>query len=318
MGQLIDGQWHAGEVMDDAKGDRFERKQSHFRNWVTADGQPGPTGDGGFPAEPGRYHLYVSLACPWAHRTLILRRLKGLESHISMSSVHWLMRDQGWTFAKGPCADGDPIHDFDFLHQVYARARPDYTGKVTVPVLWDKAQQTIVSNESADILRMFNSAFDGVGAAPGDYYPPDLRPEIDAFNDRIYEPVNNGVYKAGFATSQSAHEEAVGPLFETLDALETDLSTRRWLTGDRLTEADVRLFTTLVRFDLVYHGHFKCNQKRIVDYPALWRFVRDLYHLPGVAETVNIDHIKRHYYESHRQINPFGIVPVGPDLSFAR
>lgn len=316
MGQLIEGVWQAGEVMDKAAGDTFKRTESRFRNWVTPDGVPGPTGVGGFAAEPGRYHLYVSLACPWAHRTLILRRLKGLEAIVSMSAVHWLMRDDGWTFATGPCAEGDPIADHDFLHQVYSSAQSDYSGKVTVPVLWDRDRQTIVSNESADILRMFNSAFDGVGAAAGDYCPADLRPQIDAINARIYETVNNGVYKAGFATSQSAYEDAVEPLFETLADLDTILSSSRWLTGDRLTEADIRLFTTLVRFDLVYVGHFKCNRRRIIDFPGLWRFVRDLYAHPGVAETVNVEHIKRHYYESHRQINPSGIVPIGPDIEF--
>ncbi|QBX38564.1 glutathione S-transferase family protein [Brevundimonas sp. S30B] len=316
MGQLVDGVWSAGEVGADSDGS-FKRKASRFRNWVTGDAAAGPTGEGGFEAEPGRYHLYVSLACPWAHRTLIMRRFKGLDGMIGVSTVHWLMRDDGWTFAEGPDVTGDPIHGADFLHQVYTAADADYTGKVTVPVLWDKARETIVSNESADIIRMFNSAFDGVGATEGDYYPEALRGEIDAVNDRVYAEVNNGVYRAGFAETQAAYEEAVGPLFEALDWLEARLSDRPWLMGDRLTEADIRLFTTLVRFDLVYHGHFKCNRRRIVDYPALWRFVRDFHALPGVAETVNVDHIKRHYYESHRRINPTGVVPVGPDISFA-
>lgn len=312
MGQLVDGTWIPGDVVD-AKGDgRFKRQESRFRSWVTADGSAGPTGDGGFPAEPGRYHLYVSLACPWAHRTLILRRFKGLEGMIDVSVVHWLMREDGWTFAPGPGVTGDPLHGARFLHQVYTAADPNCTGKVTVPVLWDKARGTIVSNESADIIRMFNSAFDGVGARAGDYYPEDLRGEIEALNDRIYPNVNNGVYRAGFASTQAAYEEAVVPLFETLDALDQRLAEARWLTGARLTEADVRLFTTLIRFDLVYHGHFKCNLRRVADYPGLSRFVRDFHALPGMAETVNVEHIKRHYYESHRQLNPFGVVPLGP------
>jgi glutathionyl-hydroquinone reductase len=315
MGQLIDGRWQPGEVLADDDG-RFKRQDSRFRHWITADGAPGPTGDGGFEAASGRYHLYVSLACPWAHRTLILRQFKGLAPMIDVSVVHWLMRDDGWTFAPGPGVIPDPLHGAAFLHQVYVAAEPRYTGKVVVPALWDKTRATFVSNESADILRMFNTAFDGIGAADGDYYPEDLRPEIDALNERIYPDVNNGVYRAGFATSQQAYDEAVGPLFETLDWLEERLSRSRWLTGNRVTEADVRLFTTLLRFDLVYHGHFKCNLRRIVDYPGLWRFVREFHALPGVEATVNVEHIKRHYYESHRQINPTGVVPRGPALDF--
>lgn len=311
LGQLVDGKWRSDDVFAEADG-RFKRKESRFRNWVTADGEPGPDGEGGYGAEPGRYHLYVSLACPWAHRTLIMRRFKGLEEMIDVSTVHWVMRDDGWTFRPGPGVTGDPIHGADFLHQVYTAADPDYTGKVTVPVLWDRQRGTIVSNESAEIIRMFNSAFDGVGATAGDYYPEALRPEIDAVNERVYATLNNGVYRAGFATKQDAYEEAVGPLFDTLDWLEQRLEQSEWLTGDRLTEADIRLFTTLIRFDLVYHGHFKCNLRRIVDYPALWRYLRAFHALPGVADTVNVEHIKRHYYESHRQLNPSGVVPVGP------
>lgn len=318
MGQLVDGKWRSGDVIADEKDGRFNRKESQFRNWVTADGAPGLTGSGGFKAEPGRYHLYVCLACPWAHRTLIMRRFKGLEAMIGASTVHWLMGDQGWTFLPGPGVTGDLIQGADYLHQVYAAADAAYTGKVTVPVLWDKERGTIVSNESADIIRMLNTAFDGVGAQAGDYYPDDLRGEIDALNDRIYPNVNNGVYRAGFAMTQAAYDEAVAPLFETLDWLEARLTDSRWLAGDRLSEADIRLFTTLVRFDVVYHGHFKCNLRRIVDYPALWRYVRDFHALPGVAETVNIEHIKRHYYESHRQINPSGVVPQGPMIDFNR
>ncbi|MBA3999339.1 glutathione S-transferase family protein [Brevundimonas sp.] len=316
MGQLVDGKWRADDAFADETDGRFKRKESQFRNWVTADGEPGPSGEGGFKAEAGRYHLYVSLACPWAHRTLIMRAFKGLEAMIDVSTVHWLMRDKGWTFSPGPGVTGDPLRGADYLHQVYTAADPGYTGKVTVPVLWDRTRKTIVSNESADIIRMFNTAFNDVGAAAGDYYPEDLRPEIDALNDRIYPTLNNGVYRAGFAANQDAYDEAIGPLFDTLDWLEERLTGSRWLTGDRLTEADIRLFTTLVRFDLVYHGHFKCNLRRIVDYPALWRYVRAFHDLPGVAGTINVEHIKRHYYESHRQINPSGVVPRGPLIAF--
>lgn len=315
MGLLVDGVWHDRWYDTGKTGGRFERSKSQFRNWVTPDGSAGLTGEGGFAAKPGRYHLYVSLACPWAHRTLIARRLKGLEDLIPISVVHWLMQENGWTFAAGPGVIGDPLHGADYLHQVYTAADPQYSGRVTVPVLWDKQRRTIVSNESADILRMFGSAFDGVGACEGDFYPEALREDIDALNDRIYHAVNNGVYRAGFATTQEAYEEAVVPLFAALDELEARLGQGRYLFGDALTEADIRLFTTLIRFDPVYYGHFKCNIRRIADYPALSRFTRGLYHLPGVAETTNFDHIKRHYYQSHATINPTGIVPVGPDLT---
>ncbi|MGX5733905.1 glutathione S-transferase family protein [Bosea thiooxidans] len=315
MGLLVDGRWQ-DQWYDTAKsGGRFVRSESAFRNWVTPDGAAGPSGKGGFKAEPGRYHLYVSLACPWAHRTLIFRKLKGLEDAISLSVVHWLMAENGWTFASGEGVVPDSFGGARFLHEVYTRADPHYSGRVTVPVLWDKQGGTIVSNESSEIIRMLNSAFDGVGAKPGDYYPERLRPEIDALNERIYGTVNNGVYKAGFATTQAAYEEAVKPLFETLDWLEERLGSRRFLTGDGLTEADWRLFTTLIRFDPVYVGHFKCNIRRIADYPRLSAYLRTLYHVEGVAGTVNFAHIKGHYYESHRTINPTGIVPVGPDMS---
>ena len=315
MGLLVDGEWH-DQWYDTAKSaGRFQRQDSAFRNWVTADGSPGPSGEGGFEAEPGRYHLYVSLACPWAHRALIFRALKGLEAMIDVSVVHWLMLDQGWTFAEGPGVVPDQIGGARYLHQVYTRADPRYTGRVTVPVLWDKRRGTIVNNESSEIIRMFNSAFDGVGAKPGDYYPQTLRDEIDALNERIYGTVNNGVYKAGFATTQEAYEEAVGPLFETLDWLEERLDGRRFLTGDAVTEADWRLFTTLIRFDAVYVGHFKCNIRRIADYSRLSAYLQRLLAVEGVAATIDFGHIKRHYYESHRTINPTGIVPVGPDLS---
>lgn len=312
MGLLIDGRWHDQWYDTGKTGGRFQRQDSRFRNWITPDGAPGPTGEGGFAAEPGRYHLYVSLACPWAHRTLIFRKLKGLEDAISLSVVHWLMLDEGWTFAEGPGVIPDSVNGARVMHEVYTSAAPDYTGRVTVPVLWDKAGGTIVSNESAEIIRMLNSAFDGVGAAPGDYCPSELLAEIDAVNARVYDNVNNGVYKAGFATTQDAYEEAVRPLFETLDWLEERLTRRDFLVGDRLTEADWRLFTTLVRFDPVYVGHFKCNLRRINDYPALSAYLRRLYRVPGVAETVNFEHIKRHYYESHKTINPTGVVPLGP------
>jgi glutathionyl-hydroquinone reductase len=317
MGMLVNGEWRDVGYNTSSTGGRFERPSSAFRNWVTADGSPGQTGTGGFVAERGRYHLYVSLACPWAHRTLIMRRLKGLEDVVSLSVVHWRMRERGWTFAPGPCVTDDPVNSAQTLYEVYLAADQRYTGRVTVPVLWDKERQTIVSNESFEILRMFNSAFDGVGATPGDYYPEQLRADIDALNDRIYRDVNNGVYRAGFATTQEAYEEAVRSLFETLDWLEARLSRSRYLLGDQLNEADIRLFTTLVRFDAVYHGHFKCNIRRIVDYPALWRFTRDVFNLKSVAETVNMHHIHHHYYESHTTINPSGIVPAGPALDFS-
>ena len=314
MGLLVDGVWQDQWYDTKSTGGRFVRKDAAFRNWVAPDGAPGPTGAGGFKAAPGRYHLYVSLACPWAHRTLIFRRLKGLEDAISVSVVHWLMLDQGWTFQDGPGVVPDPIHGASVLHQVYTAADPHYTGRVTVPVLWDKATGTIVNNESSEIIRMFNASFDAVGAAPGDFYPEPLRAEIDALNARIYDRVNNGVYKAGFATTQAAYEEAVRPLFATLDELDARLATRRYLCGGALTEADWRLFTTLVRFDAVYVGHFKCNLRRIADYPNLSGYLRDLYQVPGIAETVNFEHIKGHYYGSHATINPTGIVPLGPVL----
>jgi glutathionyl-hydroquinone reductase len=314
MGMLVDGVWHDQWYDTKSTGGRFVRKAATFRNWVTPDGSPGPSGRGGFRAEPGRYHLYISLACPWAHRTLIFRKLKGLEDMISLSVVHWLMLENGWTFADGPAVVPDPLHGARFLHEIYTRAEPHYTGRVIVPVLWDKATDTIVSNESSEIIRMFNSAFDETGAAPGNFYPENLRLGIDGWNARIYATVNNGVYKAGFATTQEAYEEAFVELFATLGVLEEHLGTHRYLLGGRLTEADWRLFTTLVRFDPVYFGHFKCNLRRIADYPNLSGYLRDLYQMPGIAETVDIWHIKGHYYGSHRTINPTGIVPLGPTV----
>lgn len=303
------------DVTDEAG--RFQRQASRFRNWVTPDGAAGPSGEGGFVATPGRYHLYISHACPWANRTVIMRNLKGLQDMIDVSVVHWFMGPESWTFEVADGATGDKLHGDRILRDLYQRAVPGFDKRVTVPVLWDKERGTIVNNESSEIIRMLNSAFDGVGATPGDYYPEPLRAEIDAVNARIYDTVNNGVYRAGFAKSQSAYEEAVGPLFDSLDWLEARLEGVDYLVGNQLTEADIRLFTTLVRFDAVYHGHFKCNIRRIVDYDRLWRYTRRLYNTPGFAETVHFDHIKRHYYSSHTQINPTGIVPVGPELDFS-
>lgn len=314
MGLLIDGVWHEQDTRPPPADGAFQRQASAFRNWVTPDGRPGPGGASGFNAMAGRYHLYVSLACPWAHRVLIMRALKGLEQIIPASVTHWLMGEHGWSFAPGEGVVSDPLFGSRYLHEVYTRADATYTGKVTVPVLWDKHTQMIVNNESSEIIRMLGSAFDAVGAQPGDYYPVALRPEIDAVNARVYDTLNNGVYKAGFATTQAAYEEAVGPLFDTLDWLEERLGQARFVCGDRFTEADIRLFTTLIRFDAVYHGHFKCNIRRIVDYPNLWAYTRDVDQLKGVAPTVDFGHIKRHYYGSHKRINPTGIIPVGPKL----
>lgn len=316
MGLLVKGLWKDQWYNTSETGGHFVRKDAQFRNWVTPDGAPGPTGSGGFKAESGRYHLYVSYACPWAHRTLIFRLLKGLEDYIPVSVVHWLMGEHGWTFDKGEGVIADPIFNAKFAHEIYTHADPNYTGRVTVPILWDNQTQTIVNNESSEIIRMFNSAFGQVGAKSGDYYPEDLRAEIDSLNNRIYHTVNNGVYKCGFATTQDAYEEALEPLFNSLDWLDERLENQRYLTGDQITEADWRLFTTLVRFDPVYVGHFKCNIRRIVDYPNLWPYVRDLYQTPRVAETVNFIHIKRHYYQSHGTINPTQIVPNGPEIDF--
>ncbi len=317
MGLLIDGKWH-DEWYDTKSNDgKFIRKDSQYRNWVTSDGTPGPSGIGGFQAQAGRYHLYISLACPWAHRTLIFRALKGLEDLISISVVHPHMGEHGWHFEDGADVIPDNINQAQYMHQVYTAAEKDYTGRVTVPVLWDKKNHTIVSNESAEIIRMFNSAFDDVGAKAGDFYPQDLRAQIDSLNERIYDKINNGVYKAGFATSQKAYEEAVLPMFETLDWLEAELSGKRYLTGEKITEADWRLFTTLVRFDPVYVGHFKCNLKRIADYPNIFGYLCDLYQQPHVAATVNMAHIKQHYYASHHMINTTGIIPLGPEIDYS-
>ena len=316
MGLLENGKWVDQWYDTSSTGGRFVRKLPQFRNWITSDGSAGPSGTGGFKAEPGRYHLYVSLACPWAHRTLIFRTLKGLEEMISVSAVHWFMADNGWTFQTGDGVVPDSVNGADYMYQVYTAAMPDYSGRVTVPVLWDKHNDTIVSNESPEIIRMFNSAFDEVGARAFDFYPQALRTEIDELNERIYESVNNGVYKCGFSTTQEAYEEAITPLFDTLDWLDERLSSRRYLTGNTITEADWRLFTTLVRFDPVYVGHFKCNIRRIVDYPNLSGYVRDLYQQPGVSDTVNMEHIKNHYYASHESVNPSRVIPKGPEVDF--
>lgn len=316
MGLLVDGQWQDKWYDTEASGGRFVREDAGFRNWVTADGSAGPTGVGGFKAEANRYHLYVSLACPWAHRTTIYRKLKGLEDMISLSVVHPFMGDKGWTFTEGAGVIADPIVNADYLYEVYVAAKPNYTGRVTVPILWDKKTNTIVSNESSEIIRMLNSAFDEVGATDVNFLPKALLAEIDTINEFVYSAVNNGVYKAGFATTEAAYKEAVVTLFDALDTLEARLADQRYLLGDTITEADWRLFTTLVRFDAVYVGHFKCNIRRIVDYPNLWGYLRDLYQVPGIAETVSIEHIKAHYYTSHANINPTRIIPVGPLLDF--
>ena len=316
MGLLVDGQWQDKWYDTEASGGRFVREDAGFRNWVTADGSAGPTGVGGFKAEANRYHLYVSLACPWAHRTTIYRKLKGLEDMISLSVVHPFMGDKGWTFAEGAGVIADPIVNASYLYEVYVAAKPNYTGRVTVPILWDKKTNTIVSNESSEIIRMLNSAFDEAGATDVNFLPKALLAEIDTINEFVYSAVNNGVYKAGFATTEAAYKEAVVTLFDALDTLEARLADQRYLLGDTITEADWRLFTTLVRFDAVYVGHFKCNIRRIVDYPNLWGYLRDLYQVPGIAETVSIEHIKAHYYTSHANINPTRIIPVGPVLDF--
>lgn len=321
MGLLVEGQWLDQWYDTKSHNGEFVRQTSQFRNWITADGSAGPTGDAGFEAAPGRYHLYVSLACPWAHRSLIFRQLKQLESLVTVSIVEPLMLENGWQFAQpGQHADQrrqDHLYSSQFLHQIYTRAEPKFSGRVTVPVLWDKQRETIVNNESADIIRMFNSAFDHITGNHNDYYPEQLRETIDTLNTWIYESVNNGVYRAGFATTQTAYAQAFTKLFDALDTLDTQLGQHRYLTGNSVTEADWRLFTTLIRFDAVYFGHFKCNKQRIADYPNLSAYVRDLFQHEDIASTVNLEHIKTHYYGSHRTINPTGIIPIGPDLDFS-
>ena len=317
MGLLVDGEWHDTWYDTKSTGGAFKRSAAQFRSWLTADGSPGPSGKGGFKAEPGRYHLYVSHACPWAHRTLIFRALKGLSDLITVSVVHPDMLDKGWTFETDTHgATGDTLYGLEFAHQIYTRADPAYSGRVTVPILWDKQQETIVSNESSEIIRMFNAAFDGLTGNTDDYWPEALRDDIEEVNARIYSDINNGVYKSGFATSQQAYDTAVAPLFDTLDWLEDQLGSNRYLMGDRLTEADWRLFTTLIRFDPVYHLHFKCNRRRLIDYPNLWAYTRELYQWPGVAQTVNLEHIVRHYHYSHDSINPHRIIPANPVLDY--
>jgi len=317
MGQLVDGVWHDTWYDTKSTGGKFVRSTAGFRNWITADGSAGPTGEGGFKAEAGRYHLYVSLACPWAHRTLIFRKLKGLTDLIDISVVHPDMLSDGWTFeTDDDGATGDTLYGLPFARDIYTRADPGVSGRVTVPILWDKQRQTIVSNESSEIIRMFNTAFNEITGNTLDFYPMALRSEIDQINERVYEPINNGVYKSGFATTQGAYDTAVTTLFAALDEMEALLGTRRYLAGDQITEADWRLFTTLVRFDPVYHLHFKCNRKRLVDYPNLWAYTRELYQVPGVAETVGMEHIVRHYHYSHDTINPNRILPINAQIDW--
>ena len=321
MGLLVNGQWHDKWYKTEESGGAFQREAAQLRNWVTEDGKAGPSGEAGFNAESGRYHLYVSLACPWAHRTLIFRKLKQLETHISVSVVSPDMLDQGWTFeqlnddaAKG--SSGDTLFNADYMHQIYSRNKADYTGRVTVPVLWDKQQNRIVSNESSEIIRMFNSAFNQLTGDTQDFYPQALRTDIDSLNERVYENINNGVYRFGFATTQEAYENAYNKLFAALDDVETILGKQRYLVSNQISEADWRLFTTLIRFDAVYHGHFKTNRQRLEDYPHISNYVRELFQWPGVADTVDFYHIKRHYYFSHTMINPTQVVPVGPDINY--
>ena len=317
MGQLVDGTWHDTWYDTKSTGGKFVRSTAKFRNWITPVGAPGPSGEGGFKAEAGRYHLYVSYACPWAHRTLIFRELKGLADLITVSVVHPDMLSDGWVLSDDyPGATGDTLYDLPFLRDIYLKADPQISGRVTVPILWDKQQETIVSNESSEIIRMFNSAFNELTGNVEDFWPKVLRDAIEPVNVRIYDTLNNGVYRSGFATSQEAYTEAVSQLFDTLDWLENHLSTNRYLMGDRISEADWRLVPTLFRFDPVYHLHFKCNRKRVIDYPNLWAYTRELYQWPGVAQTVNFDHIVRHYHYSHESINPHRIIPINPDLNW--
>jgi putative glutathione S-transferase len=316
MGYLINGEWHDKWRDTEAKDGSFDRPDAKIRNWITATGEPGPSGDGGFKAEAGRYHLYIANSCPWAHRTMIFRHLKGLEDMISVSVVNPISGVNGWTFEEGHGVVPDPEFGAAFLYEIYQQSDLTYTGQVTVPTLWDKAQKKLVSNESSEIIRMFNSEFDDIGALEGDYYPKELRPEIDEVNELVYAAVNNGVYRVGFATSQEAYEEAYKRLFGALDQLEERLASHTYLVSEQLTEADWRLFTTLVRFDYVYYGAFRCNKRRIVDYPNLWRFVRQLYQVPGIADTIDVWSIKAHYYASDKLLKQTKIVPLGPDISF--
>ncbi|RZF94562.1 glutathione S-transferase family protein [Pseudoalteromonas sp. CO302Y] len=318
MGLLVNGQWQDKWYDTDNNQGEFKREAAQLRNWITADGSAGPSGDAGFKAEKDRYHLYVSLACPWAHRTLIFRHLKGLEDYISVSVVSPDMLEHGWTFDKDNHSTGDALFNSDFMHQIYTRNKADYSGRVTVPVLWDKKTQRIVSNESAEIIRMFNSAFNALTGNERDFYPQSLRSEIDEVNEFVYHNINNGVYRAGFATTQDAYTEAFDDLFAALDKIEQRLTANRYLVGETLTEADWRLFTTLIRFDSVYVGHFKCNLRTIESYPAISNYLRELYQIEGVSKTVDFYHIKRHYYFSHTMINPTQVVPKGPEIDYAR
>ncbi|MFE2776785.1 glutathione S-transferase family protein [Aerococcus urinaeequi] len=315
MGLLVDGVWKDQWYDTESTGGRFVRKDSQFRNWITTDGAPGPSGEGDFKAEAGRYHLYVSLACPWASRTLMLRKLKGLEDMISISIVNPIMLENGWTFAPDQGVIPDPILNADFLHQVYTHADPNYTGRVTVPVLYDKEKDTIVNNESSDIMLMLNSAFDEIGAIEGDYYPEELRDQIKEMDDFVYPNINNGVYKAGFATDQAVYEEEVSHVFDALEKLDGILADKKFLLGDKLTTSDIRLFPTLIRFEHVYYGHFKCNIKHLTDFENVWRYTREIYNMAGISDTVDFYHIQHHYYGSHPTINPNGIIPAGPAIS---
>ncbi|ALM53237.1 glutathione S-transferase family protein [Halomonas huangheensis] len=318
MGLLVKGVWHDEWYDTESSGGEFLRESARLRDWVTADGSVGPDGQTALPAEAGRYHLYVSLACPWAHRTLIMRRLKGLDDILGISHVSPLMGKDGWTYRRDEGSSGDAINGVDFHHQLYTMTDASYSGRVTVPVLWDRQQQRIVNNESAELVRIFNTAFNEMTGNRLDLYPLPLREQIDAVNADVYDHINNGVYKAGFATRQDVYEKHVTALFDALERIEQRLSQHRYLAGAWLTEADIRLFTTLVRFDAVYHGHFKCNLRRIEDFPQLSNYLRELYQWPGIAETVNMDHIQRHYYMSHATINPNRIVPLGPHLDLQR
>ncbi len=318
MGVLVNGTWQDKWYDTASTGGEFTREAAQLRNWITADGKAGPSGKAGFSAESGRYHLYVANACPWAHRTLIFRQLKNLQAHVSVSVVSPIMLENGWTFDRSEGSSGDHLHNMDFMHQIYTAHKIDYSGRVTVPVLWDKKNNCIVSNESSEIIRMFNSAFNGITNNHDDYYPTALHEKIETVNQRVYHCINNGVYRAGFATSQTAYEKAYGELFDALHWVEATLSEQAYLCGDVITEADWRLFTTLIRFDAVYHGHFKCNQQRLEDYPNISNYLRALYQWPEVAKTVNFDHIKRHYYSSHTMINPTRVVPVGPAIDYSR
>lgn len=313
MGLIQNGKWVDQWYDTKSNGGEYRRQDSRFRNWLTPDGQPGPNGETGFKAEKGRYHLYVSLACPWAHRTLIFRELKNLQEYIDVTIVDAIMLENGWEFSK---PQQEPLYDFKYAYQLYLKADSQYEGRVTVPILWDKQTKTIVSNESSEIIRMFNSAFNHLTGNTDDYYPEELHASIDAINDRVYDSINNGVYRAGFATTQEAYETAFYQLFDALDWVENLLSNQRYLVGQTLTEADWRLFTTLIRFDAVYFGHFKTNRQLLADYPAISGYVRELYQIDGIAETVNFEHIKTHYYASHLTINPTGIIPLGPKQDF--